>query len=103
MALSSSDYWAFILTISDFWDPPSRPSYYKIIFEPKARVRGANNNLTFKTDIIDEFNIQISNKTGFQLQVQFLFEPRCEKNGLRGFRPGPTQTQKMARGLKFRI
>ena len=22
----------------------------------------------------------------------FLFEPRCEKTGLRGFRPGPTQT-----------
>ena len=21
-----------------------------------------------------------------------LFEPRCEKSGLRGFRPGPTQT-----------
>ena len=35
-------------------------------------------------------------------------EPRCEKTGFRGFRPGPTQTravqsQKMARGLKFRI
>ena len=66
--------------------------YYKLIFEPKAQARRANNNLRFKTDIIDEFNIQISNKTGFQVQVQFLFEPRCEKNGLRGFRPGPTQT-----------
>ena len=22
-----------------------------------------------------------------------LYEPRCEKNGLRGFRPGPTQTR----------
>ena len=45
-----------------------------------------------------------------------IFEPGCEKTGLRGFRPGPTQTglyrshtnravqpQKMARGLKFRI
>ena len=34
-------------------------------------------------------------------------EPRCEKTGLWGFRPGPTyqavQPQKMARGLKFRI
>ena len=34
-------------------------------------------------------------------------KPRCEKPGLRGFRPGPTQTglynQKMARVLKFRI
>ena len=27
MALSSSDKGANILTISDFWDPPSRPSY----------------------------------------------------------------------------
>ena len=27
MALSSSDYETNILTISDFWDPPSRPSY----------------------------------------------------------------------------
>ena len=38
-----------------------------------------------------------------------LNEPRCEKTGIRGFRPGPTQTaravqpQKMVRGLKFRI
>ena len=33
-------------------------------------------------------------------------EPRCEKSGLRGFRPGLTQTvqpQNMAIGLKFRI
>ena len=37
-------------------------------------------------------------------------EPRCEKTGLRGFRPGPTQTRLYnhirwleARGLKFRI
>ena len=38
-------------------------------------------------------------------------EPRCEKTGLRGFRPGSTrfatnravQPHKMARGLKFRI
>ena len=36
-----------------------------------------------------------------------IFEPRCEKTGLRGLRPGPTnravQLQKMARGLKFQI
>ena len=25
-------------------------------------------------------------------QVLSLYEPRCEKTGLRGFRPGPTQT-----------
>ena len=31
--------------------------------------------------------------------IILLFEPRCEKSGLRGLRPGP----KMARGLKFRI
>ena len=34
----------------------------------------------------------------------FKNEPRCKKTGLRGFRPGPTQTgfvlqQKMGRGL----
>ena len=37
-----------------------------------------------------------------------LFEPRCEKTGLRGFRPGSAQTaavqpQVMHRGLKSRI
>ena len=36
-----------------------------------------------------------------------IIEPRSEKTGLRGFRPGPThwtgQSQKMTRGLKFRI
>ena len=26
------------------------------------------------------------------LQCHKTFEPRCEKTGLRGFRPGPTQT-----------
>ena len=31
------------------------------------------------------------------------YEPRYEKSGLRGFRPGPTQTRLHARGLKFRI
>ena len=39
----------------------------------------------------------------------YMYEPRCEKTGLRGFRPGPTLTglyselHKMARGLTFRI
>ena len=37
------------------------------------------------------------------IQILCLSEPRCEKTGLRGFRPGPTKKpQKMARGLKFR-
>ena len=37
------------------------------------------------------------------------YEPRCEKTGLRGFRPGPTQSDRTAtedglsRGLKFQI
>ena len=40
--------------------------------------------------------------------VYVLNEPRCEKTGLRGFRPGSdtnraVQPQKMARGLKFWI
>ena len=35
--------------------------------------------------------------------ISFAVEPRCEKTGLRGFRPGPTQTGLYARGLKFRI
>ena len=41
----------------------------------------------------------------FQAHSEILvtYEPRCEKTGLRGFRPGPTQTRKMARGLKFCI
>ena len=28
----------------------------------------------------------------FILHSMDIFEPRCEKTGLRGFRPGPTQT-----------
>ena len=33
-------------------------------------------------------------QTTLRIQVRgfILFEPRCEKTGLRGFRPGPTQT-----------
>ena len=27
-----------------------------------------------------------------KIGVRCIFEPRCEKTGLRGFRPGPTQT-----------
>ena len=43
-----------------------------------------------------------------QLNQSGSYEPRYEKNGLRGFCTGPTQTglynqRKMARGLKFRI
>ena len=35
----------------------------------------------------------ISQQSPVQEQVaQCSYEPRCEKNGLRGFRPGPTQT-----------
>ena len=29
----------------------------------------------------------------WDLAPQGVFEPRCEKTGLRGFRPGPTQTR----------
>ena len=40
-------------------------------------------------------------------QIPILCEPRCEKTGLRSFRPDRTQTRlynhTMARGLKFRI
>ena len=50
------------------------------------------------------YNINIDLKELFK---QLSIEPRCEKTGLRGFRPGPTQTglysNKMARGLKFRV
>ena len=35
--------------------------------------------------------------------ITALNEPRCEKNGLRGFLPGPTQPHKVARSLNFRI
>ena len=31
------------------------------------------------------------------------YKPRCEKTGLRGFRPGLTQVGLCNRGLKFRI
>ena len=30
---------------------------------------------------------------GVSFGAVFTFEPRCEKTGLRGFRPGPTQTR----------
>ena len=30
---------------------------------------------------------------GHKIQAPRLYEPRCEKNGLRGFRLGPTQTR----------
>ena len=37
------------------------------------------------------YPVSVSNDVGFQL-ILILFEPRCEKTGLRGFRTGPTQT-----------
>ena len=57
------------------------------------------------------FLLSITPKFAVSGKRHFLFlwvlnELRCEKTGLRGFRPGPTQTtrpQNMARGLKFRI
>ena len=37
----------------------------------------------FEAEIVD---------TGLIAAIGETFEPRCEKTGLRGFRPGPTQT-----------
>ena len=34
----------------------------------------------------------VSFEAVFTLCMSSLYEPRCEKTGLRGFRPGPTQT-----------
>ena len=42
-------------------------------------------DLVFRPDIMDE-TVKSSSSS---LQI----EPRCEKTGLRGFRPGPTQTR----------
>ena len=51
------------------------------------------------------FSVKVQNKLGcttteddkmlFQLEISDLLvnEPRCEKTGLRGFRPGPKQTR----------
>ena len=36
-----------------------------------------------ETDLVAESSL---------LNAKFTLEPRCEKTGLRGFRPGPTQT-----------
>ena len=46
-------------------------------------------------------------ESGLSFAGPLLNEPRCEKTGHLGFRPGPTQTavqpHKMARGLKFQV
>ena len=41
-----------------------------------------------------KFNINLlaSSTISLKFHINFLYEPRCEKTGLRGFRPGPTQT-----------
>ena len=38
---------------------------------------------------VDSFLLELQKKEG----PAFAYEPRCEKTGLRGFRPGPTQTK----------
>ena len=59
----------------------------------------------------------VTDRTGYEAMARWVlrfviamrrkrctFEPRCEKTGLRGFRPGPTQTRLYNhKGLKFRI
>ena len=55
--------------------------------------------------------IYVENSSEMTNRIQcnriFPYEPRCEKTGFRGFRPGPThravQLQKIVRDLKFRI
>ena len=44
--------------------------------------------------IIVEFKKKVSNKNVKPIaELAFLIKPPCEKTGLRGFRPGPTQTR----------
>ena len=50
----------------------------------------------YKKENISSVNRRIPAETSFRKdcwgQISCLFEPRCEKTGLRDFRPGPTQT-----------
>ena len=41
-----------------------------------------------KHTVISSLNKAVDSKT----DTNPIYEPRCEKTGLRGFRPGPTQT-----------
>ena len=45
----------------------------------------------------------VDGKTALHWAAQVRSEPCLEKTCPRGFRPGPTQPQKIARGLKFLI
>ena len=52
-------------------------------------------------------NISMSDKKIYKQVIRMLqihvYEPRSEKTGLQGFRPGPTKTGLYSRGLKFQI
>ena len=40
-----------------------------------------------------QVSANVSRWSGPEKQIRCIFEPRCEKGGLRGFRPGPTQSR----------
>ena len=42
--------------------------------------------------LFNDGNMKVDYCLSFSFRIVFKFEPRCEKTGLRGFRPGPTQT-----------
>ena len=70
LALSSSDYGANILTISDFWDPPSRPSYMYVI--------GIHQNLHTRFDCCCCYSLAVTSKdTPIHLYDAFTGELRC--------------------------
>ena len=55
----------------------------------------------YKDQLVGLFKLRLKATCNYTLQslssiffiFQYTFEPRCEKTGLRGFRPGPTQTE----------
>ena len=56
---------------------------YSLVFKGKI-----DNDQKIKYELFDTLDIAFQHVSEFCIN-----EPRCEKTGLRGFRPGPTQTR----------
>ena len=64
--------------------------FYKFVLFLKSitkLVKHCNKNDEIKARVVE----LVTAFSGENLTKKLLYEPRCEKTGLRGFRPGPTQ------------
>ena len=74
--------------------------YFPALQQSKIVTESAESGVRFYT--LESKEVQVSHEQSREF-ILLINEPRCEKTGLQGFRPGTTQTGLYSYSLKFRI